>query len=148
MKITSFSYRPSDSERESASVSYLISLLTAVAGMPLPIVNLITTIIFYFANRKKTLFVRWHCTQALIAQFSLFAMNTIGLWWTIGNIVNDTFDKNFNYYVAYILTVIVVNIAELIVTIITAVHTRQGKHVKWFFYGALTDVLLKVKDNE
>jgi uncharacterized Tic20 family protein len=46
-------------------------------------------------------------------------------------------------YIAYILTVLILNISELIITIITAIKTRKGEHVKWFFYGDLTNLICK-----
>ena len=70
-------------EAEAASNSYLMSLIAIICGLPLPIVNLIATVIFYFGNRKSTWFVRWHCTQALLSQLSLFLMNSYGFWWSI-----------------------------------------------------------------
>jgi len=42
----------SEDEREYASNSYLMSLFALFVGLPLPIFNLIATIIFYLGNRK------------------------------------------------------------------------------------------------
>ena len=64
-------YVPQGYEREAAAHSYLMSLLVVMVGLPLPIVNLLATLIFYLANRHKTYFVRWHCTQALVLLFCL-----------------------------------------------------------------------------
>jgi len=61
-----FEYQPSEHEAEKASNSYLMSLIALIAGMPLPIINLIASVIFFVGNRKGTYFVRWHCTQALL----------------------------------------------------------------------------------
>ena len=63
-----FLYQPNESETEIASNSYLMSLIAIIVGLPLPIVNLIATFIFYLSNRKSTYFVRWHCTQAQIGR--------------------------------------------------------------------------------
>lgn len=133
--------RPYEHEAEKASNSYLMSLVAVIAGLPLPIINLLATLIFYFGNRKGTWFVRWHCTQALIGQFSLFFVNSYGFWWTISVIFGS---KEFsNYYAAYILTAFVVNIVEFFTTIYSAIQTRKGRHVRWFLYGDITDLLVK-----
>ncbi len=75
-----FQYMPGEHETEKASSSYLMSLLAIVVGLPLPIINLIATIIFYLGNRKGTYYVRWHCTQALLSQLSVLIMNSVAFW--------------------------------------------------------------------
>ena len=137
---TTFAYMPGEHEAEKASNSYLMSLVAVIVGLPLPIINLIATFIFYMGNRKGTYFVRWHCTQALLSQASLLAINTVGFWWTISIVFRD--DVVTNQYISYIITVIIVNLIELIATIYTAIQTRKGIHVKWWFYGDLTDALI------
>lgn len=141
METQAFSYDPGEHEAEKASNSYLMSLVALVAGLPLPIINLIATLIFFLGNRKGTYFVRWHCTQALLSQFSLLFMNSAGFWWTIGILFRE--EKITNLYVAYLLTLLVFNLAEFIATIYTAIHTRKGLHVSWWFYGSLTNVICK-----
>lgn len=141
IRIKQFDYKPSEHEAEKASNSYLISLVTAIAGMPLPIVNLIATLFFYIANKKGTYFVRWHCTQALVSQLSLLCMNSAGFWWTIGIVFGN--QSISNNYIAYIITIFLFNMGELIASIYTSIYTRQGRHVSWWFYGNLTDILCK-----
>ena len=58
---TSFPYQPMEHEAEKASNSYLMSVIALMAGLPLPIINLIATAMFYIGNRKGPYFVRWHC---------------------------------------------------------------------------------------
>jgi uncharacterized Tic20 family protein len=118
-----------------------MSLIAIIAGLPLPIINLIATLIFYLANRKGTYFVRWHCTQALVSQISLLFMNSFGFWWTISIIFMD--EKVTNVYIGYLLTVFIFNVVEFITTIYSAIKTRKGIHVKWWFYGDLTDLLCR-----
>ncbi len=141
--IKEFSYDPSEHEAETASSSYLMSLIAIIVGLPLPIVNLIATIVFYFSNRKSTYFVRWHCTQALISQLSMLLINSIGFWWTISIIFTD--ETITNKYISYIISVILFNLAELVATIYTAIQTRKGIHVEWWFYGSLTNIICKSK---
>ena len=138
---SNFPYRPGDHEAEKASNSYLMSLVALIAGLPLPILNLLATFFFFIGNRKGTYFVRWHCTQALLSQLSLFFMNTVGFWWTISLMF---FEKEIsNEYIGYMITIFFFNVAEFIATIYTAVRTRNGNHVKWFFYGELTNLICK-----
>lgn len=141
IKVIPFAYKPYESEAEKASNSYLMSVIAIMVGLPLPIINVIATLIFYFANRKATYFVRWHCTQALLSQFTLLFINSFSFWWTFQIILNNkSLDNN---YFAYIAVALLFNITEFIYTVYTAIKTRKGMHVEWFFYGNLTNILVK-----
>jgi len=138
---TPFPYKPSEHEAEKASNSYLMSLVALVAGLPLPIINLIATLFFFLANRKAPYFVRWHCTQALFSQMVLLGINSFGFWWTISIILTE--ETVTNNYFAYIFTGILFNLLEFISTIYSAVQTRKGKHVKLWFFGNITNLVCK-----
>lgn len=139
---STFKYHPTESEAEKASNSYLMSLIAIMVGFPLPIINLMATLFFYIANRKSTYFVRWHCIQALLSQLSLFVINSIGFWWTISVLIKEG-EHVSNPYLAYIITVFVVNLFELAITISAAIKTRKGHHVSWWVYGPLTQMMCK-----
>ena len=136
-----FHYEPSEHECENASNSYLMSLIAIIVGMPIPIVNLIATFFFYVANRKGTYFVRWHITQALLAQASFLVINSYGFWWTISIIFSE--EEITNSWIAYMISAFVFNLSEFIATIYTAIKTRKGIHVKWWLYGDITDLIVK-----
>jgi uncharacterized membrane protein len=141
MLTKNFTYQPGEHEAESASGSYLMSLIVIMIGLPLPIVNLIATMIFFLGNRKSTYFVRWHCTQALLSQLSLLFINSFGFWWTISILFTE--ESITSPYIAYLFTAILFNIAEFIATVYTAVQTRKGMHIEWWFYGSLTNMICK-----
>lgn len=136
-----FTYLPEEHEAEAASNSYLMSLLFIMAGLPLPIVNLIGTVIFFFSNRKSTYFVRWHCTQNLISQLTMFLMNSVGFWWTISILFTN--ESISNKYIAYIMVLLIFNITEMITTIYAAIQTRKGFHIQWWFFASLTNLICK-----
>lgn len=139
--VTKFIYEPGEHEAEKASNSYLMSLIAFIAGLPLPIINLIATLIFYVGNRKGTYFVRWHCTQALLSQISVLFMNSYGFWWTVAILFKD--DTITNNYIAYMISIFVFNLTEFSATIYTAIETRKGRQVEWWFYGGLTHLICK-----
>jgi len=141
ISIEKFEYVPFDDESEKASNSYLMSLIAIMAGLPLPIVNLIATFIFYLGNRKSTYFVRWHATQALLSQISLLIMNSVAFWWTIDILIQDS--QITTPYISYMMTVFIFNLGEFIATIFTAIQTRKGIHIRWWFYSDLTDLICK-----
>jgi uncharacterized Tic20 family protein len=146
MTVTEFNfntYIPNDSEREKASFSYLMSVVSLMAGLPLPIINLIASLIFLLGNRNATFFVRWHCMQALLSQLTVFVMNVVGFSWTMKVVFSDA--PVSNHYIAYIITIIIFNLYEIVANIISAIKVREGKHKSWWFWGELTDLIMKNK---
>jgi hypothetical protein len=68
-------------------------------------------------------------------------VNSYGFWWTISIIFTD--ENISSNYVAYMITALIFNITEFIATIFTAIKTRKGIHVEWWFYGKLTTLICK-----
>ncbi len=136
--IKPFPYKPNESECEKASNSYIMSLLALVIGLPFPIANLISTLIFYLGNQKSSYFVRWHITQALLSQLSLFFLNSIGLWWTLYIFIFTEVEVN-KAYLFYIFIAVLANLFEFIVTIYTCIQVRKGIHIEWYGYNHLTN---------
>lgn len=140
---TNTAYIPDEHESEKASNSYLMSLIAGIAGLPLPIINLVATLFFLLGNRKASYFVRWHCNQALFSQLSLLVVNTWGFWWTMKLIFGS--ENISNSYIAYIILVLIVNVIEAIATVYAAVQTRKGIHVRFELFGDITDLVVKDK---
>ncbi len=134
-----FIYEPSDFESEKASNSYVMSLIALMGGMPLPIINLIATLIFYLGNLKSSYYVRWHCTQALMSQLTVLPVNSIGFWWTWSIVFGDA--SVTNNFIAYIVTLLVLNLTEFGATIYTAIEVRKGQHIEWWLFGDLTHLI-------
>lgn len=130
-----------EDEKEYASNSYLMSLVALFGGLPLPVFNLIATLIFFWGNRRTTPFVRWHCTQALLSQVFIFFFNTVAFWWTV-LIVSKTREMSDHFFV-YLVFVVLLNLSEIIATIYTAIRVRKGRHVRWILFAYLVDQLLK-----
>jgi len=141
MSDKTLSIQVQEHEAERASNSYLMSLIAVIAGLPLPIVNLIASFIFYIGNRKSSYFVRWHCTQALLSQFSLLFINSFGFWWTISILFGS--EHISNRYIAYMFSALIFNLIEFIATIYTAIQVRKGEHISWWLYGDITNLICK-----
>jgi uncharacterized membrane protein len=136
--------RIEDHHAEKASTSYLMSMVAIMAGLGLPLFNLIATFIFYMANRKESFFVRWHCTQALFSQLFLLLFNAPAFAWLM-TIIFGSNEFNNNFF-AYISVVLLINLIEFIATIYTAIQTRKGKHVEWIIIGPLAHSLVKPRE--
>jgi hypothetical protein len=136
-----FPYRPNESESEKASNSYLMSLIALMAGLPMPIINLLATLFFYLGIRRGTYFTRWHCTQALLSQVTIFIINATAFIWTMHIIFGS--GELTNVYVGYLITAVIINLIEFGMTIYAAIVTRKGQHVEWWFWGSLTNMICK-----
>ena len=132
-----FYYKPKESEFDLASKSYLISIFALVTGIPLPITNLIASILFIVLNRKASFFVRWHCTQVLLAQIVLFFINSSCFWWGISIFLKWT--EYTNTFIFYLSFVLLINLIELFQTIYTTIKITSKKHIRWVFFAPLTD---------
>lgn len=134
------SYSPNESEKEKASNSYLMSVIAVMAGLPFPIINLLASIIFFVANRRAGYYVKWHCTQVLLSQLTIFIMNTVGFSWTMRIVFGSL--TITNSYLAYLLTIFIFNITEFVININAAIKVRKGLLAHWWFWGALTDLIV------
>lgn len=153
-------------EHEQAGNAYLMSIVAVVAGLPLPIINVIASFIFYLAKRKATYYVRWHSLQALIAQAVVMPFNSIALAWTIKifydpiiwtetrpNHYEAHLDENLftfpsAWYFIYIFFVIVLNLFEFISLLITAIGVRNGKNIRWAVIANITDKLCSKENRD
>jgi len=141
LKTKTFDYQPADYENEKASQSYLMSVIAIMVGLPLPIINLIATLLFYLNNKKSSYYIRWHCTQALLSQLTVLIINSGTFYWTLSIIFGD--NEISNSYIAYLITVVIFNISEFIMTVYTAIQSKKGKHIEWFFWGDITNLICK-----
>ena len=132
---------PHEDEKERASGCYLMSLVAVMIGLPMPIINLAATGLFYLLSRKGTFFFLLNAIQALVSQVPLFIMNNILFWWTIR--ILFCFTDLSSAYIAYFITVNLYNIYDFIETVRSAVNTRKGLVHKWHLYGTITDKICR-----
>lgn len=128
-------------EREDASGVYLMSLMVAMAGLPLPIINLFAMLIYFASTIKKaTYFVKFHLYQALISQVFIAVFNSFAAGFIIDIIFFDGTLTNLK--LSYIITVGLLNLVELIGNVIAAVQVRKGVFYKFFFFGEFVQLLI------
>ena len=68
-------------------------------------------------------------------------MNSAGFYWPLSIIFGSK--TLTNDYIAYMITIVLFNIAEFIATVYAAMKTRKGKHVELWLFGPLTQTLCK-----
>jgi uncharacterized Tic20 family protein len=125
-------------EREDAMGAYLMMFAAWGAGLPLPIINLIASFIYYIVNKNKGRFVLFHVYQSLFTQVLISLMNASVIYWFI-HIIFIRNDEYFNdEFVAYFFTVVAFNLIYFIISIIGAVKARKGKFYYIIFFGKLS----------
>ena len=128
-------------EREDAMGAYLMMFAAIGAGLPLPIINLIAAIIYYFLNRSKSRFVHFHSMQALLSQLPTSLLNASLVFWTFQRLFYSScgFFKcpHWNEYIGYACTIAAANILYFIFSIIAAIRARQGRMYYFNFFGKL-----------
>ena len=139
------SYSPSETEKENASNIYILTLMTVILGLPFPILNLFACIGFYFLQRNKTPFTKFHGLQAITSQVPIILMNSGGIFWTLRLLFHKT--SISNEYIAYIITILIFNIIDVVYNIIAAMKARKGFIYIYSFFGPLSWMIIKDKSN-
>jgi uncharacterized membrane protein len=119
--------------KEDAMGSYFMMFATMALGLPLPILNLIAAIIYYYLNRSKDRFVKFHALQSLLSQIPLSMVNGVAVVWGIYLIFN-TLHIN-NNFISYLIFLGIVNIAYIVFSLIGAVKARKGLFYYFLFFG-------------
>lgn len=123
-------------EREDGMGAYLMMFAGIAAGLPLPILNLLASIVYYYVNKSKGRFVKFHCLQSLWSQLPTTALNAGLLFWTLRIVFTES--MNFtDMYKGYLAMVIITNLLYFIFSIVGAVRARQGRMYYFVFFGRL-----------
>ena len=133
-------------EFEQASNSYLMCIISVIAGMPLPVINLIASVGYYLGNRRAGYFVRWHCIQSILAQMIMIPFNSILFGWTIAIWYNDSEISVF--FATYVFTILFLNLVEFFTVVITAIKVREGHDVRWFIIANIADRLTSKENRD
>lgn len=134
-------------EREDAMGAYLMMFAAMGAGLPLPIMNLLAAIIYYFVHKDKPRFVRYHTLHSLLAQVPVTLLNAGLIFWTIKNLI---YGYPFtDLFFGYLWTTVLANLLYTIFSIIAAVKARKGRFYYFVFFGRLAfETIYSVKKGE
>jgi uncharacterized membrane protein len=120
-------------EKEDAMGAYLMMFAAVAIGLPLPIINLIAAIIYYFLNRNKSRFIHFHSLQALISQIPTTLINWALVIWAIRIFITDA--TTSDEFWAYAIFAAAATIFYFIMSMIGAYHARKGRMYYFLFFG-------------
>lgn len=124
----------SEREKEDAMGAYLMMFASLATSLPLPVINLIAAIIYYYVNRKKGRFIHFNCLQSLLSQLPTTLVNWVLLFWALQIFFFDNYVLN-DYFYAYLGFSILANLIYFIFSIVAAVRARKGIFMYFIFFG-------------
>ena len=122
-------------ERDDAMGSYFMMFATTAIGLPMPILNLIASVVYYYVNKSKGRFVQFHILQSLYSQIPVTALTTGLFIWTIRNLVG--YQVFTELYWAYLTLTAIVVIIYFIFSIVAAIQSNKGQFYYFLFFGKL-----------
>ncbi|MBD3345295.1 MAG: DUF4870 domain-containing protein [Chitinivibrionales bacterium] len=125
----------SDREKEDAMGSYLMMFAAWGAGLPLPIINLIAAVIYFFINKKTSPFVAFHSFQSLLTQIPITLFNAGVIFWLI--MIISPYAEDTVYFYSYLVFVVLWNLIYMVFSIIACLQARKGKLYYFWVFGRL-----------
>ena len=137
-------YELKEDEKEIITNSYLMSLAVFVTTMPIPVINLIANLYFYFSHRKSSYVIRWHALNSLFSQIPLFFINSF-TWYVVWQILWGEMEIN-NWTIAYLVIACLLNVLELLSSIICCLKVKKDKEINIPVISPLTHIVCLKKD--
>ena len=121
-------------ERDDAMGAYLMMFASLAIGLPIPLLNLIASVIYFFVNRKTSHFVAFHALQALLTHIPVVLLNAGVVAWIIVNIAMKNVAPVFFWYLIF---TILVNLTWIVWSIVALVHANKGRFIYMPVFGRL-----------
>jgi len=123
-------------EKDDAMGAYLMMFAAWGAGLPLPLLNLIAAVIYFFINKKQSRFVAFHAYQSLITQIPISILNAGVVFWLIAILFFKylSFDPPFFIYLFF---VIFWNLIYTIFSLVACAKARKGQFYYFIFFGRI-----------
>ena len=122
-------------EKEDAMGGYLMMFASIAAGLPLPIVNLIASVVYYYMNRKKSRFIHFHALQSLLTQIPISLGNAILVFSSINLFIVQEVNSVPDGFIVLASTVALINLLYFIFSIVAAIRARKGRMYYFVFFG-------------
>jgi len=123
-------------DKEDGMGAYLMMFASTAIGLPLPIINSLAAIIYYFTNRKKSPYVHFHALQSLLSQIPTSILNAGLVFWSIRIWIFESLVYN-EYFKGYLIATIIANLIYFIFSIIAAVRAYKGRMYYMILFGPI-----------
>jgi uncharacterized membrane protein len=115
-------------EKDDAMGAYLMMFASLALGLPIPLLNLIASVIYFLVNKKTSAFVAFHALQALLFHVPIVLVNAGLVAWIITNFA--THAPSWAWFLWYLLFTVLVNLAFIVWSIVALINANKGR----FFY--------------
>lgn len=124
--------------KEQAMASYMMMFFSMAAGLPLPIINLIASFVYYSFTKKKGRFVHFHALQSLLSQIPLTLLNSYAVIRIIIILfTTSSFPAFSDAFIGYLITVGIFNLIYIVFSAIAAVKAYKGRMYYFIFFGRI-----------
>ena len=115
-------------ERDDAMGAYLMMFAAWGVGLPLPVINMLAAVIYFFVNRRRSRFVAFHALQSLISQVPVTVVNVVA----VVGVVRAVWSEHplSSEFWGYLIFAAAVNLAYIAVSLVALGRARRGR----FFY--------------
>ena len=127
----------SQREKDDAMASYLMMFASWAVGLPLPLVNLAASGVYYAVNRKGSKFVAFHSLQSLLSQVPVSLLNAGVVGWGIGLLVKGEAAGSLWPFLGYVFFSAAANILYLVFSIVALVQANKGRFYYLPFFGRI-----------
>lgn len=114
--------------------AYLMMFASLATSLPLPVINLIAAVVYYYVNRKKSRFIHFNCLQSLLSQLPTTLVNWILLYWALQIFFFENYEVN-DYFYAYLGFSVLANLIYFVYSIVAAVRARKGVFMYFILFG-------------
>ena len=126
----------SEREKDDAMGAYLMMFAAWAVGLPLPVLNLIAAVIYFYVNKKSSRFVAFHALQSLFSQVPVTMVNIGLVAWLVRTLIGSNgFSSAFFIYLSFM---VLINLLYLIFSIIGLVHARKGRFYYMPLFGRIS----------
>jgi uncharacterized Tic20 family protein len=125
----------SDREKEDAMGAYFMMFAALGLGFPLPLINLIASLIYFVIHRRKSRFVAFHALQSLISHLPVAAFNVALIVWLLWILATTThFASEFFVFLVFVAFA---NILYIVYCVVALTRARKGQLYYMPFFGRL-----------
>ncbi len=125
----------SEREKEDAMGAYFMMFAALGLGFPLPLINLIASVVYFAIHRRKSRFVAFHSLQSLLSQLPVSLITAGAIVWLIVILFTDMhFPREF---LVYLVFVGLVNVLYVVFSVVALRRARKGQFYYMPFFGRL-----------
>jgi len=125
----------SEREKEDGMGAYLMMFAALATSLPLPIINLIAAIVYYYVNRKKGRFIHFHCLQSLLSQLPTTFVNWGLLYWLLQIFYFENLEVS-DWFYSYLGFAVLANLLYFVFSVLAAIRARKGVFMYFLFFGS------------